>query len=272
LVSPPSADDSQLSSSPSLNEDFLYRQLGASGSMLQGQIGLKAEFSFKANDATGSFATPRIPLFDGSDVRLDTLNFLSAIRSDQRPLPKTLLIVPDVNDIGSANSGWAKIAFQEEFVSKIVSLLRHMIPTIEGLQSLQQSPNTVSSFFIKLKGINDPQPLGSFGDGVRHILFLLLAFPNTPGGQVFIDEIGAAVHHSLMEDMWTVIAEFAHIFDVQIFATTHSLDCITGLSRVPVHREQIAIHRIDSSRKKSARYDFEEISAAIEEDQEIRGV
>ncbi|WP_084161733.1 AAA family ATPase [Paraburkholderia bannensis] len=272
FVSPSTPSDAQLQLLTSPSENFLYQQLGAAGVMLQGQVGLKAEYSYSADGTGGSFSSPKIPLFEGSDVRFDTFNHLGMMVANQRPQSRVLFITPDANDIGSANNGWSKIAFNEDLVSKIVKFLRIMIPDIEGLQTLQQTPNTLSSFFIKLKGVSEPQPLGSFGDGVRHILFLLLAFPNTQGGRVYIDEIGSAIHHSLTTTMWTVISEFARFFNVQVFATTHSLDCIRGLSRVSINCDDIAAHRIDSRRKKSVHYDFEEIAAAVDEDQEIRGV
>ena len=47
-----------------------------------------------------------------------------------------------------------------------------------------------------------------------------------PGGVVLIDEVENGLHYSGVKDVWKAIAVAARQMDVQVFATTHSYECI----------------------------------------------
>lgn len=54
----------------------------------------------------------------------------------------------------------------------------------------------------------------------------LLLLCNTNLTTIFIDEIGSGVHYSSMNAMWKAVLKAAHGGDIQLFAATHSYDCI----------------------------------------------
>ena len=267
FVSPSTNANNQLSP----NDSVLYNLLGAQGLSLLGQVGLKAEISSQKG---GVVSTPLIPLFEGAEVRFETLNYLPNTYQDQRIIPKSHYIFPESLDLQSAMAGWGQIAFNTNVVKKIIEILQLTKSDIEGLQPLQLTPTMPSSFYFKFKGTETPFPIGSMGDGVRRILYLLLSFPLASGGFVFIDEIETGIHYSLMKNMWTMVLEFAKQFDVQVFATTHSLDCIRGLAQT--YNEdtcsEISIHRIENSRSTSTNYSQKEIFEAVNLGEEMRGV
>ena len=41
-----------------------------------------------------------------------------------------------------------------------------------------------------------------------------------------MDELENGIHHTCLTDVWNGIAEAAQLFNVQVFATTHSHECI----------------------------------------------
>ena len=41
-----------------------------------------------------------------------------------------------------------------------------------------------------------------------------------------MDEIENGLHHSILTKVWAVIFQMARMLNVQVFATTHSWDCI----------------------------------------------
>ncbi len=90
-----------------------------------------------------------------------------------------------------------------------------------------------------------------------------------------IDEIDTGLHHSVMSDMWRVLIETAERLDVQVFATTHSLDCVRSLAWLantqPDLCRGVRMHRVDSERSKTVVYGPEEISIAAEQHVEMRG-
>lgn len=66
------------------------------------------------------------------------------------------------------------------------------------------------------------------GDGINHILSIILALVNCENGCLLIDEIDNGLHYTVQKQLWSVIFKLAIKLNVQIFATTHSSDCISS--------------------------------------------
>src|SRR5262249_6882137 len=75
-------------------------------------------------------------------------------------------------------------------------------------------------------GLDRLVPLPLMGEGIRRLFSILLAISHVPSGMVLIDEIENGLHYSVMKDVWKAIAAAARQMDVQVFATTHSYECI----------------------------------------------
>ena len=84
----------------------------------------------------------------------------------------------------------------------------------------------------RLKGNTNPIPLRSMGDGINRILAIILAMVNCDKGFLFIDEFENGLHYSVQEKLWEIIFYLAERLDIQVFATTHSLDCVEAFSSV----------------------------------------
>ena len=54
------------------------------------------------------------------------------------------------------------------------------------------------------------------------MLGLVLSMSEASGGLLLIDEIENGLHHSVQEEVFSILLDLAKSFDVQIFATTHS--------------------------------------------------
>ena len=75
-------------------------------------------------------------------------------------------------------------------------------------------------------GLSELVPLPVMGAGMIHFTRIVLALALAPGGVVLIDEIENGLHHSVLAEVWGAIAKTAEQFNVQIFATTHSFECV----------------------------------------------
>ena len=74
-----------------------------------------------------------------------------------------------------------------------------------------------------------PAPLSVFGDALRRAVLLSSTLHMLRGGLLMIDEIETGIHISALERVfrWLVVA--AQHFDVQIVASTHSLEAVDGI-------------------------------------------
>jgi hypothetical protein len=71
--------------------------------------------------------------------------------------------------------------------------------------------------------------------------------------------------------MWKLIYNAAKQFDVQVFATTHSYDCIYSLAQVCGSEEdKITVQRIEAGKSTSVPYSENEIRIAADRQIEVR--
>ena len=74
-------------------------------------------------------------------------------------------------------------------------------------------------------------PLSSLGEGAKRLLGLSLALTNARNGILLLDEIENGIHYSVLPDVWRLIFQTARRLNVQVFATTHSWDCIEAFQK-----------------------------------------
>jgi hypothetical protein len=80
-------------------------------------------------------------------------------------------------------------------------------------------------------GLKHLVPLPLMGEGMVRLLSILVAILRAPGGTLLLDEAENGLHYSVMKDVWLAIAQAARQADVQVFATTHSWECIEAAHR-----------------------------------------
>lgn len=68
--------------------------------------------------------------------------------------------------------------------------------------------------------------LSTMGDGINRILTVVLAMLGCDNGIFLVDEFDNGLHYSVQTKLWEMIYFLANKLNIQIFATTHSDDCI----------------------------------------------
>jgi ABC-type transporter Mla maintaining outer membrane lipid asymmetry ATPase subunit MlaF len=117
-------------------------------------------------------------------------------------------------------------------------------------------------------------PLPLMGAGMTRSLSVVLRISNASNGVVFVDEIENGLHHSLMREIWTAIGELARNLNAQVFATTHSLECIVAAHAAfaASKKDDFYLHRLERANGKirAVTYDQDALEAAIETGLEMR--
>ncbi|MDR3198925.1 MAG: AAA family ATPase [Planctomycetaceae bacterium] len=75
-------------------------------------------------------------------------------------------------------------------------------------------------------------PLKSMGDGINRVLTMILALVNSDNGFLLVDEFENGLHYTIQEQLWNIIFLMSQRLNVQVFATTHSEDCIRAFESV----------------------------------------
>lgn len=105
---------------------------------------------------------------------------------------------------------------------------RLFIPDFENARPVDSER---PSLYIKTKG-NKPLPISMYGDAVNRIAEFVIRILNARGGILLIDEIENGIHYSHQKEVWSMLFKLAKHFDVQIFATSHSLEMIRAFNEV----------------------------------------
>lgn len=118
-------------------------------------------------------------------------------------------------------------------------------------------------------------PIRSFGDGLRRLLTLAVLLVRARGRALLVDEVDTGLHFTALGPMWRLLVEGSRRWDVQVFATTHSSDCVGSIGwlhrTAPEVVQDVAMFRLDSERSDAVRFSPEEIDFALESELELRG-
>ena len=151
--------------------------------------------------------------------------------------------------------------------------MEFLVPEIDSIPFLTSGSLREGSILVGRRGGGPRLPIGSFGDGLRRLLALRLAVVGANHGFLLIDEIDAGLR-TVMEDVWRLLVEVAKKSEVQIFATTHSLDCIRGLGSLVRSRPdlgaEVSLQKVHPSLKQAVSFAGEQIAIAVEQQIELR--
>ena len=100
---------------------------------------------------------------------------------------------------------------------------------------------------------------------------LVLAVYDTPEGVVLIDEVENGLHHKVLPDVWQAIDKASKKSKTQVFATTHSRECVRAAHEALVE-DDFRLHRLEANDddNRCVTYDPESIASAIKFNFEVR--
>lgn len=117
-------------------------------------------------------------------------------------------------------------------------------------------------------------PLPLLGDGMNRVCSYALAISRAENGIVLIDEIENGLYYSIIEKVWKSLAKLAIKNNVQLFATTHSEECIKSAYSAFIESSnyEFKLHRFDKINDQIAvtSYTLDELGPAIEQGLEVR--
>jgi len=110
------------------------------------------------------------------------------------------------------------------------------------------------------------------GDGVWRMLAMALALVRCRGGVLLIDEIDTGLHFTTLASMWEMILEASERFGVQVYATSHSQDCLLSLASVSHRRgpREVSVQRIEAGKSFSTPFTERELWMAAQRGIEMR--
>jgi len=176
---------------------------------------------------------------------------------------------PDQERLAKA---WDQVGLLPE-AAVVLGILQLVHPEVTGIQFVE-SPTRRREAQVKLHEVAKPVPLGSLGDGALRLLTIAVALATSDGGVLLLDEIDTGLHYSVQPDLWRMVCQTARDLNVQVFATTHSYDCVRAFQRTVCADPDITgcLHRLRALPDEVYVTTFDErrLAASTERDLEVR--
>lgn len=154
----------------------------------------------------------------------------------------------------------------------LIDFVRIALDDIVDLQLLQLSGQ--SHIHVELRD-GAIFPIAFAGNGAQTLVTIGLSIMSSVNGMVLLDEFDTAIHYSKLTATWAGISKLSRRFNCQIFAATHSKECIQsaveGIAESG-HTSDLQFIRLDRLPDKTVatRYSYEELSTAVAEDWDVR--
>jgi len=154
--------------------------------------------------------------------------------------------------------------------SEIIKALQIIDKNIEAI-SFVGSENNSRTAKIRLSTHVKPIPLSSMGDGINHLLSIILALVNVENGILLIDEFETGLHYTAQRKLWEIIFTLSQKLNIQVFATTHSLDTIRTFQQVlnETNPKEGQLIRLQNKNGEIVHIDFDAEELAIANDNDI---
>lgn len=219
--------------------------------------GLILDFKTKKKHARQKDYTASVVLVSGSGAQLSQPNeyteIINAVFLNPRTINQGLDVKVD------------KLLIEKQEV-KLVSVLKKIDSKIEDISL---GANGVIYCDI---GLDRLMPINIMGDGIRRLLAIVASTASVRNGLVFIDEVDNGFHYSTLEILWDTISEAARQYNVQVFASSHSEECIRALNTSYEKRnnlfgeDNIRVYRIEhnGNKHKAVLYDSEILDTSLE--------
>lgn len=109
-------------------------------------------------------------------------------------------------------------------IIKILNTLDKCINDIVILVSDDKRPELFVSY-----GSHGLMPLSNLGDGMRRIILIASQIVNCENGVFLIDELESSIHERALRTFISWLIEICEENNIQMFATTHSLECVDAV-------------------------------------------
>lgn len=163
---------------------------------------------------------------------------------------------------------------QRQHEHEVVQVLQKIDPSIQGIEILAPSGRE-AALYVKLAGLASMLPFPSMGEGTQRCFEIATACVAEEASSVFLDEVENGLHHSTHEALWRWLALISAERNLQVFATTHSEECVQAAARAftALDDDGLRVIRLDrhEHHTSAAVYDRNLVEAAERMGIEIRG-
>jgi AAA15 family ATPase/GTPase len=180
-----------------------------------------------------------------------------------------------ISDIYEVIYFYKEIVKSPDDEDKLISILGKIFKEIE-IERFSISENFNQELLnISTKKKKEYHPVNNYGDGFMRILTIFFEILYNKNKTFYIDEIEVGIHYSKLKNFWISVIQICKELDVQLFATTHSLECVKAFTEASEKFDDKQSFKLIKLKEfhdtiKSISYPYEEFEYLINNETEIR--
>lgn len=179
------------------------------------------------------------------------LSRLTSYRNRSEFGQRCQLVRTSVNNLSSNVSLFDRITMTP-YEKHLVPALQIIHPKITAINFLKTGSSVERVPYVAVDGNNNRCRLSSMGDGMNRLLTIILALLNCVGGVLLLDEFENGLHYSVQEKLWQIIMKLSDDLNIQVFATTHSNDCLKSFVSSGAYKNGVVVRLEDHGGKISS--------------------
>jgi len=157
----------------------------------------------------------------------------------------TQLVTPFSHVMGLFQQGvWSDVVKSGQ-KAEAVKLLQYFDPGIQDVDIVSEGMYQ-SLVTVKHEKLGRA-PLSTFGDGLRRVFVLASVMPKVRNGLLLIDELEASIHTRALKKTLDWLVKSCIQNDIQLFATTHSLEALDTLIEVSRDITDLTTYRLEKA-------------------------
>jgi AAA15 family ATPase/GTPase len=154
-------------------------------------------------------------------------------------------------------------------LTQVISLLKEIEPNISDLRL-----NEIGLLEADI-GLPKLIPPNLMGGGIAKFLSIAIAMLDYQDGIVLIDELENGLQHSAQQKIWEAVLNWAQKLNVQVFATTHSIECVRAFNNsadATLFGSEAKLYRVERKDEKfrAVEYTKELLAESLESNWEVR--
>lgn len=167
---------------------------------------------------------------------------------------------------------YARVTLKADGEEQVEEMLRKLEPRLRAIRSLQ--PYGVPLLYAGIAGMPERIPVIQLGHGFSRLLTIMAEIVASQKPVVLIDEIENGLHHSALVEIWRGLLTASEHSNVQIFATTHSWECVAAAHQAFSESLEypLAVFRLEEKDGDihAITYDRESLEFSIQQEWEVR--
>jgi len=159
-------------------------------------------------------------------------------------------------------------------LKSVTEALQRVFPQVDNLSLEYVAINLPPEIYCSVPNIPIKIPIGLVSNGISKLLSMLLQTCYVPNGVCLIDEIENGFYYKALPKMWEVVTYLCEQCNVQLFASTHSEECLKYLEPIlakkPDEFRLLRIKTLENNEHTVKVFGGKDIAAALETGTEIR--